>query len=186
MLQRHLLLLVLERVEWLELPLHEPVLRHELDKLGRPVGSSGAHRVSLLVGVANRDTSLLEHLAIVVRLHALVKLVVGLVARVFEVDDALVDSLVQVGEQPQVISRSLGDASWDEGLELVGHALDDVLAGPDALVLHDKSCILGPAARAEDDEDGCNRQGGSAEYSSRTSHLPRHFEICYVVSFVLG
>ena len=56
---RHLLLLVLSWVERLRLPLHQSVLRHELDPLSGSVGPAGTHAVVLLVAVAYCDLGLL-------------------------------------------------------------------------------------------------------------------------------
>ena len=89
------------------------------------------------------------------RLHTLVKVLVRLEACVLSIEDALVDGLVLIGQQPQVVFFSLGVRGWGEGLKLVRHALDDEVVRFDALVLNNICSFLGSAARTEHNEDGC-------------------------------
>ena len=71
-LKRHLIALVLKWVEWLRLPLHQPVLMNQLDPFRGFVTSDRAHAVPPVVAVTLRDTfCLLKNLVRVEGFHAL-------------------------------------------------------------------------------------------------------------------
>lgn len=159
MLQGHLFTLVLQRVERLRLPLHQPVLHDKLDPLGGVVGPGCTHAVPFGAAVVKHDIlSFFEYTLGVKGLHCLAQHVDVLVARLRKFDDLVGLAVKLFRYQPQVVTVSFGSAGGAEGLVCVFHVLDDVVVRPNGPVLYYVRGFLRAAASDEDDQDGCSER----------------------------
>ena len=137
MLQGHLFVLVLQRVERLRLPLHQPVLHHKLDPFGGAVGPGCTHAVPFGTAVVKHGVlCFLEYTLSVKGLHCLAQHVNVLVARVRKFADLVGLAVKLFRYQPQVVTVSFGGVGGTEGLVCVLHVLDDVVVRPDGPVLY--------------------------------------------------
>ena len=137
MLQGHLFALVLQRVERLRLPLHQPVLHHKLDPFGGAVGPGCTHAVPFGTAVVKHGVlCFLEYTLGVKGLHCLAQHVDVLVARLRKFVDLVGLAVELFRYQPQVVTIRFGSVGGTEGLVCVLHVLDDVVVRPDGPVLY--------------------------------------------------
>ena len=182
--QRHPVARVLQRIRWRGLPIHDLVLGLQLDVLGRSERANGAHAVALLAGALDGNVGFPEDLLLVERQERFLESLVTAKAGVFVGEEQLDDLIRLLGEQPEVVQAGLGVLLCDGGLVGEGQVGDPVVVQLDAAVEHDESGLFWPAARVEEDEDGCtetNKENGVSELGALTEELGEILPDAHVV-----